>query len=52
LTRKRERPIIKSIIRKVIIFSAFREPVVGGNRQWKIMKWADAKNEFEAIKIR
>jgi len=26
--------------------------VVGGNRQWKIMKWADAKNEFEAIKIR
>ena len=33
-------------------FSTFREPVVGGNRQWKIMKWADAKNEFEAIKIR
>ena len=26
--------------------------MVGGNRQWKIMKWADAKNEFEAIKIR
>ena len=24
-------------------FSTFREPVVGGNRQWKIMKWADAK---------
>lgn len=33
-------------------FSTFRESVVGGNRQWKIMKWADAKNEFEAIKIR
>lgn len=35
-----------------MIFSTFREPVVGGNRQWKVMKWADAKNEFEAIKIR
>ena len=52
LTKDSRSFIILNSHQKSNNFSTFREPVVGGNRQRKIMKWADGKNEFETIKIR